>query len=65
MGIDAEDDELLPMVHELEAVGDDDDDEPMGAGVLCFANDEDEDIYLIMPRIPCTRHTRRPKEMGG
>ncbi len=57
--------ELLPIVHvagpealiELE-------EEPIGAGVFRFANDDEDDIYLFMPHIPYTRHTRRPMEKG-
>jgi len=57
---DAELDELLPIFHEAVA----DDEEPTRAGVLLLY-DEEDDIYLIMARIPCTQYTRRPKEMGG
>ena len=57
---DAELDELLPIFHEAVA----DDEEPTSAGVLLLY-DEEDDIYLIMARIPCTQYTRRPKEMGG
>ena len=50
---DAKLDELLPIFHEAAAELD----EPTGAGVLSLY-DEEDDIYLIMARIPCTQHTR-------
>ncbi len=52
-------DELLPIVQEAVAELDD----PTGAGVLLFDDEEDDDIYLIMARIPCTQHTRQQTAM--
>ena len=56
---DAKLDELLPIFHEAAAELDD----PTGAGVLLLY-DEEDDIYLIMARIPCTQHTRLPTAMS-
>jgi hypothetical protein len=56
---DAKLDELLPIFHEAAAELDD----PTGAGVLSLY-DEEDDIYLIMARIPCTQHTRLPTAMS-
>jgi hypothetical protein len=53
-------DELLPIVQEAVAELDD----PTGAGVLLFDDEEDDDIYLIMARIPCTQHTRQQMATG-
>ncbi len=58
-GAEPELDELLPIFHEAVAELD----EPAGAGVLSLY-DEEDDIYLIMVRIPCTQHTRRPMAMS-